>query len=222
MKSDRTFALQYAARALGYRVSADGILGTETQRALAGIQASGNPITELMMKALPESTPVTSGRVFVSNEAVNSAVASAVSITSAPVSYLRAVIERENFRVSGGYETTLSGNFRGLGQFNAATWNGIRSQTVSLPSYELGVKDPVASVLATAYLYMDNKRQFDNAFPRKRFTDEIAYLYHNQGGPAAASFLRTGTLVYPKQSAKALATFQLARTQHGNEDRAFA
>jgi len=222
MKSDRTFALQYAARALGHPVRADGVLGDQTREALAKIEASGNPITANMMKALPEAPQVGPGRLFVPNDVVNRAVASAASLTGVPVSYLRQTVVNENFPAAGGFETTQTGNFRGLGQFNAATWNGIRKQIVSLPPYEVGSKDPMSSVLAIAYLYLDNKRQFAATFPRGKYGDEIAYLYHNQGGPAAASFLRTGKLVYPKQSAKALATFTLARTQHGNEDRAIA
>jgi hypothetical protein len=64
-----------------------------------------------------------------------------------------------------------------------------------------------SSMLAAALLYEENKRVFEAQFPHANYTDEIAYLYHQQGSTSARTFLETGVLLYPKQSKKSLDLF---------------
>lgn len=104
-----------------------------------------------------------------------------------------------------GYVINRSGTYRGLGQFSKYTWDAVCRQGLPYP-YTL-VGNPHADVLATFMLLQDSKRFHRNTFGTG-FNKKIAYLYHNQGAPAGASYLRTGVLVEPRQSAKALEMFE--------------
>jgi hypothetical protein len=116
-------------------------------------------------------------------------------------SYLRLMLSLEAPNIDDGFVNEPQPPFIGLAQFNRDTWDSIST----LPFSE--ALDPVQGLKGAVSLYNSNKRSFERKFDGT-YTDEIAYLYHNQGAPSAAQFLRTGVLKYPKQSRKALALFE--------------
>lgn len=71
--------------------------------------------------------------------------------------------------------------------------------------------DPVMSAKAALKFRDINYERFKRLFPGRPYTKAIAYLYHNQGPSAAASFLSTGVLKFPKQSKAALQVFDRIR-----------
>lgn len=137
-----------------------------------------------------------------------------IAPSGVPKSYLRKMLFLENFTSDQEIGTTVTGYYRGLGQFSRRTWNDIRREFKlehDLPSWELGTQDPVVSLLMAGYLYLSNAAVFGRQFPGQIFTDEIAYLYHQQGATAAKRFLLKGNLVYPNQSKKSLVVLDKAR-----------
>ncbi|WP_202630570.1 hypothetical protein, partial [Deinococcus alpinitundrae] len=104
------------------------------------------------------------------------------------------LIPIENFVVAGGFETTVSGSFRGLGQFNRQTWDGLRRLGRNLPAFEEGSAQLNASLYAIGFLYLENKRAYEASFKGRVLTHEIAYLYHNQGAPDG--YVERATLRY--------------------------
>jgi hypothetical protein len=133
----------------------------------------------------------------------------------APASYLRKILFLENWTNDEQVGTSLTGMFRGLGQFARSTWNSVRKEVRhrdnTIPDWAVGVHDPLISLKMVAFLYASNKRVFNKHFPEGVYSDEIAYLYHQQGASAARKFLVSGNLVYPGQSKKSLAVLDMAR-----------
>lgn len=216
MSKDSALAVQYSLRALGQKVRADGIVGSETRNALEALPATQKKAIVELQALLPKAQSV-AGRVRFTNAEINSAVARISSEIGAPASYYQFLIPIENFVVAGGFETTVSGSFRGLGQFNRQTWDGLRRLGRNLPAFEEGSSQLNASLYAIGFLYLENKKAYEGSFKGRVFTNEIAYLYHNQGAPAAEQYLTSGRLVYPKQSANAVAVVAAARNQHVKE-----
>jgi hypothetical protein len=110
------------------------------------------------------------------------------------------------------YRIDLTPPFRGLGQFAKGTWDGLRRLGMLKPTYDMS-GSPHADVQAIVALYRDSRSAFKRKFKDKVFTKEVAYAYHNQGAPAAASFLRSGTIAEPDQSDQALGTLRTAWEQ---------
>lgn len=121
---------------------------------------------------------------------------------------VRELIQHENFTSDLGVEVEFSGTFQGIGQFNRRTWEGVSDMPWS------SRQSLVASLRAISLLWESNKRvflnQFKNIAVESDFSFPIGYTYHNQGAGAAAEFLRTGVIKYPKQSSTALATLRQA------------
>jgi hypothetical protein len=115
-------------------------------------------------------------------------------------SFLHRVVELENHSLDDGYIIDMEPPYVGLGQFDKATWRAVTDVPFSSAS------NMSQSLEALVSLYVENKRSFDLEFDGI-FTEEIAYLYHNQGASASAEYLKTGQLRYPKQSDNALALF---------------
>lgn len=169
------------------------------------------------LQALLPKAQSAAGRVRFTDAEINGAVARISSEIGVPASYYKFLMPIENFVVAGGIETTVSGSFRGLGQFNRQTWDGLRRLGRNLPQYEEGTSQLNASLYAIGFLYLENKKAYESTFKGRVFTNEIAYLYHNQGAPAAGQYLTSGKLVYPKQSNSAVAVVAAARNQHVKE-----
>jgi hypothetical protein len=127
-----------------------------------------------------------------------------------PSSYFRKTVALEvGPPRNGAYSEFRSGNFRGLAQANRATWETIRRRNPGLlSSWLIGSGVAEQDILFMGLLYLSNKRDHQASnLSRIPFTDGVAYLYHNQGTPAAQKYLRTGVLQYPKQSRAAIALF---------------
>lgn len=216
---DGAKAVQYTLRALGKPVSADGIIGPQTRAAVSSLTGQDRALVEALESrvAPPSQRP---GWMFVSYATARNAIDAAHAETGVPLSYLASILPLENVEVTGGYKTTTSGTFRGLGQFDEQTWNGLRRLGYPLPSFGDGAVRPETAMKAVAYLYQANRKTHAAVFPGSEFTDELGYLYHNQGAPAAQRYLRTGQLVYPEQSEHALSVAASARSQHVKENRA--
>lgn len=130
-----------------------------------------------------------------------------------PRSYLASLVILENTMKDGNYIVEHEGTHRGLGQFDRPTWKAVMNE----PFFNSVL--PSKSMEAISRLYAKNKDSYLAKFPDGEYTDEIAYLYHNQGAPAAAVFLETGNLVYPMQSKKAITLFAVARNKHEKSKR---
>lgn len=218
-----TLAIQYLLRASGANVRADGILGPKTEGALVAAPKSVQQTVQTMRSTVA-ALPVPVDPAFISDQALSPLVQRAASVTGSTISYLELSLRIENFRDSGrgGFRTVLTGSHRGLGQFDEVTWNSI-SRVGDVGVYP-SVADPnhAGSVLAMGYLYLENKRVFLAAFPDGKFTDEVAYLYHNQGSTQATNFLRSGKLSYPSQSREAIRVMQIARASYAGKSANFA
>lgn len=217
-KTDKTFAMQYTLRALGKNVQADGLLGNQTRSAISSLSGQERQILTTLQNQLPNRRSTVPGRIFFTSKELADGIGRVSSEQSVPNSFLADMVELENYVVPGGVETTTTGNFRGLGQFNRTTWDALIRLGANLPPWERGVTTVLDSLRAAAYLWKENRRAYLQQNPGRIFTDEIAYLYHNQGAPAAVRFLRTGKLVYPDQSDKAVRVAAVARSQHEKEN----
>lgn len=94
------------------------------------------------------------------------------------------------------------GPFRGPFQFGRSAW-----LEAGEGSWEQNSDDfMLASRAALRYYYL-NKNRFQKVFPGATYTNEIAYLYHNQGPSGAKHFLLKGHLKWPLQSKAALRLF---------------
>lgn len=101
------------------------------------------------------------------------------------------------------------GKHRGPFQFDKVTWDALDTGSIKY-SWSSNVNSRDISTLFFNRLISSNKG-IHIAWSTAPFTNEIAYLYHNQGASAAREYLETGKLVFPKQSRDALNTFAQAR-----------
>lgn len=147
------------------------------------------------------------GHLFVSCAEVES-VCDELELSKEHREFIDFALPIENYNVilddgdsrTPGYVTSLTGTFRGLGQFSRSTWRSVVGKPFPL------VADTRLSIKAMCDLYDDSKRHFA-ASGGQNFDAKVAYLYHNQGAGSAVKFLQTGQLVYPKQSTRALDVF---------------
>lgn len=190
---------QVALRSHGYNVSPSGKWDEDTKRAA----------TILLSKSSVDYTKYfnTSMMSFVSHADVDTFLDELHVSENERASLLLACgIENRNDDTGIFIENKVP--FVGLGQFSKATW-----QSVSDDPYELAC-DPEASLRAMLKLHRANEAVFHRQFgDGVDFTPELSYLYHNQGAGAAKSFLLTGELRWPQQSALALQTFDQAKEQ---------
>lgn len=214
----------------------DGVLGPRTLDAyLALSEDDRRVVNELLTARDPNSVPalrealdvhLTNGRIraregsevkYVTHEDVAQMIRAVSKELDVPESYLQLMVSLENYSTPDGYAVEYDGPFRGIAQFNRATWESIRRlyPSLNLPEFEVGVTDELQSLLAAGALYHDNKRSFERTFGTEGyFSDEIAYVYHQQGAPAAAEFLRSGRLVHPKQSESSKLVARRALSHH--------
>jgi hypothetical protein len=134
----------------------------------------------------------------------------ASKLTDVPHSFLELMLAHENYVHTNGYDAGMSGNYRGLAQIGKETWDSIKraNKAIVLKWWEEGVTDATQSMIAAGLLYRANKTDFLRHYPARKFSDEIAYLFHQQGSSSALKFLDKGVLLYPYQSAKSLTLFE--------------
>jgi hypothetical protein len=166
--------------------------------------------TDSLVTSVTNQGPEATAPVFVSWTEIEDIVSVVSAEYSVPRSYLVKTVDIENYTSPDGVFVDTEGKFIGLGQFNEATWNAVMDDPYGEAS------NPRKGIEAIAKLYLANKASFEVNFRSAEYTDEIAYLYHNQGAPSAASFLHSGTLKYPDQSRSAGEVFKVARRQYVN------
>jgi len=131
--------------------------------------------------------------------------------------YVLFVCQLENFAHSidgvKGYAVETAEPYVGLGQFAEATWQAlVDKDLLSIPYSYAGL--PVADITAIVALFYDLQRSFLKHWPNRSsedFTNELAYLYHNQGAKQARNYLYSGRLKWPQQSKTALRIMANAR-----------
>lgn len=117
-------------------------------------------------------------------------------------SYLRLMVLLENWDTGAFIEASVTGSFRGIAQFGESTWDWISTLNSKLTgvSWEEGTKSVSMSIVAALVLYRKNKVSFGKSFPRRYYSREIAYTYHQQGAGGGRHYIRTGTLKADGQS----------------------
>lgn len=126
-----------------------------------------------------------------------------------------AIFQQECYKVTKGgelyYRNTLDQKYKGIGQFSSYSWNLILSaypEMLEGKGYEF-VGDPRASVLATLAYIVDSRKVHKARYGEDILNDnKLIYLYHQQGAPGAKSYLETGKLSAPVQSAASVALFK--------------
>lgn len=186
-------------------IKVDGLLGPKTVSAYEQAVRSGDELVTHVAKKLGVVMPK---RVLWSK--LNPLIASASAQYAVPEEYFVKTILLENRSIDAStIEVEYEGSHRGLGQFDRPTWQGaFASAGLSAPPYEVGTVDDVISLQAIALLYLDNKRQYlalaKTLSSKTPFTLNIAYFYHNQGGPRAAKIIQGTAGLRGQQSDKAV------------------
>lgn len=208
--------LQALLRAKGAKIAVDGVFGDKSQAAFDRLADSTlvQVKKEYAITSPAPSAPKGGDKVFVSQAELDAAIAAAEKRFPGSEPFLRLMVSLENYVVPGGVFTVFGGSFQGVGQFSQATWNLGKAKLPEVGAYE-NVKDTAKSILLAAWFADEHKGRF-NIFRRRSgatgaYSPEIAYLYHQQGQPAAEKYLETGSVVYPKQSSKSLVVLRSAR-----------
>lgn len=187
--------LQRILRILGSTVSVDGLFGPNTFRALSMIAsqlgADPNKLGRLLGLKYDLMVPWST---------VESILSSKSKKESDYIRFLLS-IEKQGMMDSKWIYNDGFGTYRGLCQFDTPTW-----RAVSDIPYELGVTDPKSAIDAALKLYYKNELYFTLNIGGL-YTNDVAYLFHNQGAAGARHYLTTGSLRWPKQSLAALETF---------------
>lgn len=195
-------AVQQLLRALGEPIAVDGVAGPKTRAAV--LKHSADDLVSAVTGRFPLPS---NGRVFVPEQQIEAAIRDTVlRYSDVPSTYLRLVVRLENYPALGGVETTFGGKYQGLGQFGQAAWDDVRdNEDPTLGSYEKGVRDVNLSIRAIAGYHRLNRRRVRNAAPKlyaRGYSDELAYLAHNQGAGGAARLFAGGG-IEGEQSAEA-------------------
>lgn len=201
-------------------MNADGIYGPRTDAALSN---SASPALALLKRELGLSVApaVQAGGnwTFIPQSELDAGVAAAVAEFGSPVEeFLRLLIRMENRPAPGGVLTKFDQTYKGVAQFGAPTWE-LGTAAGKYPkagSYE-NVRDTTTSLKLAAWFFLDNGRIYD-AYRRRRgmaarYDARLGYLFHQQGSPAAITFLDSGKLEYPAQSAESIALFRAMRSE---------
>jgi hypothetical protein len=199
----------------------DGIIGPATVSAYSALKGAARDVVDsLVVKPSPflrskldgGRNPLSKLRFFSRGDTFD-AMKVAENLTDVPLSFLNLMVQQENFVHTNGYDAGMSGNYRGLAQIGKSTWESLQKAPYGnvLTWWEEGVKDAKQSMIAAGLLYKANKVDFLRQYPARQFTDDIAYLFHQQGTPSALSWLKDGVLKHPYQSTKSLAMFETLR-----------
>lgn len=188
-------ALQIVLSMLGTPLVPDGIMGSATLKAVQTAKLEFGSSVDVLLELVGFKYPL-----WYSNAELEDAIQSS-GFSKKVQDYIRFCVEIETFAFEDSVANDMIGKHQGIGQFNASTWASI----MGTPFSESG--SLTESVKAIGLLYLDNFKVHNRSY-EKQFSNEVAYLYHNQGASSSDVFLRTGKLVYPKQSADALEVFK--------------
>lgn len=189
------------------RLVVDGEIGPETINAIAEMPSGHQEIVNTYANVILGTVPPR----LIPYDRITKMVSDVAMIMRVPASYLDLVVKLENKNTRKGVFVEYEGTFKGIGQFNEATWN-----RVSEKDYDKYVTNDFESLKAVASLYIANRLTYFRQFPSGAYTDEVAYLYHNQGAGGAASYIRSGVVkpVLARQSQKAIEIAKIAHDQH--------
>lgn len=177
----------------------DGVYGPKTASAMAKLPASDRQLVEAVLLALGIRVPAVISRALLEELAERLSAE-----TGVPLSYLKLCLRLENGDADH-YVVDMEGRYQGFGQFDMVTW------IKCVPKEARNMRGtPYWDIKAICQLYMLNKATFENVFKDREYTDQIAYLYHNQGAGGAEQYIRSRRLRYPQQSKAALLVFREA------------
>lgn len=200
MQKNEKSAIQTFMNSIGTRLKVDGQIGFSTARALNRLPVERKLTVEGFATVMRVDLP----DLYTWNE-INVIVSEVTRDRDVPPSYLLKMIELENRTTTSSILVEYEGSFKGIAQFNEETWALVTRVPYSF------VNDVSLSLIAASSLYQHNRVDFNRTFPDQDFTDDIAYLYHNQGTPSANKFLKFGDITHPHQSEAALAVLAEAR-----------
>lgn len=106
------------------------------------------------------------------------------------------------YDLEGGSDD-FEGGIIGPFQFSEIAW-----RDVGMTDWRNGAVDLGLSARAAVKFYFINRARFLRQYPGRAFTNEIAYLYHNQGPSGALYYLRNRQLKFAGQSVAANALFK--------------
>lgn len=112
-----------------------------------------------------------------------------------------------SYHLEGGSNDSVGGII-GPFQFSEIAWTD-----VGLTNWRNDALDLTISTRAALLYFFLNRRRHLRKFPDIFYSNEIAYLYHNQGPSGAAFFLKNGRLKFPGQSIAAKKLFAQIKTQ---------
>lgn len=187
---------------LGGEIEADGIIGPLTKEALSKLM----PHRQRIVLGLARKLDVEISDSIPLSE-VEAMIADVSKQTRVSQKYLLMVVKLENVIKNGEVEIDTTPPFIGLGQFDKPAW----SESSSRPYKE--ASNPIAALEAIAGYYLINRKRFNNDVPGGKYTDQIAYTYHNQGPTGAVDVLVKGivtTKAYTGQSVDAKIVMQIA------------
>jgi hypothetical protein len=193
--------LALLCRPQGVSVKVDGVLGSRTATAFERLRANDPEAMDSLRNVcgIPE--------FYIARSSLDVIVADILNSNPQYIcakGYLDICLDMENRKMLDGYFIDPTPPFVGIGQFDRDTWERVSDEPYAHAT------DVDKSVIAIFELYLANRRSFLTQFSgstESSFTDEVAYLYHNQGASGARSFIRTGVLRAPKQSTEALKLF---------------
>lgn len=168
-------------------IKLDGVLGPKTVAAYEQAVSKGDELVTHVAKKLGVVMPKRLSWAY-----LKPLIASASAVHGVPEEYFVKTIIIENKVIDNTMiEVEYEGTHRGLGQFDKPTWEGLPELGVS---YEVGTADDVVSLRAIALLYLNNKQQYEKLAKTLSssapFSMNVAYFYHNQGGPRASAIIR--------------------------------
>lgn len=200
----------------GRRIKVDGKIGPETLKAYYAVPDSRKGLFMSLVTAAKVDLPP-----VVSMQDIEAAIA-ARAFSNVPASYLQLLAEVEPARIGDIILLDRSGKYVGITQFDSRSYDAVRTADLLTPSgvsvasllppfAEFVKATPAvmvkASIEAAAAYYLLNERYLRRNGISARYTDEVAYLAHNQGAEGARTYLTTGSLKYPDQSRDAISIF---------------
>ena len=167
----------------GKALTLDGKIGPSSMEAIASLNPNDQQLVSVFGRTILDFYPPRG----ISFQKLDQMITDAAERKQIPASYLILMVKQENHTSVEGIVVEYEGTFKGIAQFNKQTWDA-----VSRLEYEDFVVDDYRSLIAASELYLRNRTSFRIKFPGAYYTDEIAYLYHNQGAGESARFLSTG------------------------------
>jgi hypothetical protein len=194
---------------MGTPIAVDGVIGPQTLFAIKGLF----PYKQRVVMGFAEKldVPVSLSDVIPIKE-INKLVKKVSKTKKVSQRYLSMTLELENWKTKtkDAYFNIRDGKYIGLGQFHDSAW----AESSNTP-YPQGALEPEEAISAIAQYYLNNKKRFLTRYPGQVFSDQIGYVYHNQGPSGAERVIEDG-YVDKRQSKDAQLVMAYAHQQATN------